>query len=77
MATRYPVSDQAIEKADLAFEHHEVSPDQFERLNETRKKCRELAETVLLCCPPGREQALAMTKLEEVMFWANAGISRG
>jgi hypothetical protein len=26
--------------------------------------------------PPGREQSLAITKLEEAMMWANAGIAR-
>ncbi len=26
--------------------------------------------------PPGREQALALTKLEEAMMWAIAGIER-
>lgn len=26
--------------------------------------------------PDGREKALALTKLEEVVFWGNAGIAR-
>jgi len=33
-----------------------------------------LAVTDLL--PEGREQALALTKIEEALFWANAGIAR-
>ena len=26
--------------------------------------------------PEGREQAIALTKIEEALFWANAGIAR-
>jgi hypothetical protein len=33
-------------------------------------------ELVELTGPPTREQSLAITKLEEAMFWANAAIAR-
>lgn len=35
-----------------------------------------LAELIVEVVPPGREQALALTKVEEAMFWANAGLAR-
>ena len=41
-----------------------------------RAHIRYAAKTVLRVVPPGREQSLAITKLEEAMFWANAGIAR-
>ena len=41
-----------------------------------RTKCEELAQFLLTTVPTGREQANAITKLEEVMMWANAGLAR-
>lgn len=41
-----------------------------------RDACLSTAEELRLLVPPGREQSLAITKLEEAMFWANAGIAR-
>lgn len=41
-----------------------------------RHECFQLAKIIVEKVPPGREQELALTKLEEVMFWANAGIAR-
>jgi hypothetical protein len=34
------------------------------------------AQTLVACCPPGRELSLALTKLEEAVMWANAAIAR-
>jgi hypothetical protein len=43
-----------------------------------RKKARELAELIdqVLPAAAGREKAAAITKCEEAMFWACAGICR-
>ncbi|MEU0912146.1 Acb2/Tad1 domain-containing protein [Streptomyces althioticus] len=41
-----------------------------------RQGCRRLADHLNELLPEGREKALAITKLEEVMFWSNAAIAR-
>lgn len=41
-----------------------------------RVHCADLAHFIDENVPDGREKALAITKLEEVMFWANAAIAR-
>ena len=35
-----------------------------------------LAQQINNYCPEGREKSLAITKLEEAIFWANASIAR-
>jgi hypothetical protein len=39
-------------------------------------RIRELALYLNQTLPEGREKSLAITHLEEVMFWSNAGIAR-
>lgn len=41
-----------------------------------RQGCRQLADALNELLPDGREKALAITHLEETMFWANAAIAR-
>lgn len=37
---------------------------------------KSLAELFVKATPTSREQSLALTKLEEAVFWANAAIAR-
>jgi hypothetical protein len=41
-----------------------------------RNACFDLAVLINKKCPDCREQAVAITKLEEVMMWANTAITR-
>jgi len=41
-----------------------------------RQACRRLADFLNEKLPDGREKSLAITHLEEVMFWGNAGLAR-
>ncbi|MEU4986586.1 MULTISPECIES: hypothetical protein [unclassified Streptomyces] len=59
------------------FTHHPpTTPERANAHATVRGACAGLAATIVDHCPPGREQALAVTKIEEAMFWANAGIAR-
>lgn len=58
------------------FTYHTPKGTQQERYAAIRAKQKELAELIVAATPPSREQSTALTKLEEVGFWANAGIAR-
>ncbi|MGC5343658.1 DUF7681 family protein [Streptomyces sp. DT171] len=59
------------------FAFHAATTDEKRNAHATvRAACHGLAELVDQLCPAGREQALAVTKVEEAMFWANAALSR-
>lgn len=61
---------------DVRFNAHPVDDDGGGRLEAVRGAMRRAAVTVAESVPEGREHSLALTKLEEAMFWANAGIAR-
>jgi len=65
------------DEIDNRFNHHPPATD--ERANahrQVRDLCAVLAEGLNVLVPEGREKALALTNLEQVMFWANAGVAR-
>lgn len=64
------------EELDIRFTYHAPTGDQPERYTKIGAKVRELADLIVEICPPSREQSVAMTHLEDVRMWANAGIAR-
>lgn len=56
--------------------HAPTSPIRASEHASVRESCSMLAGLLNDIVPEGREKALALTKLEEVMFWANAAIAR-
>jgi hypothetical protein len=41
-----------------------------------REAARDFAAYIYARIPEGREKAIAITKVEEALYWANAGIAR-
>lgn len=67
----------APEEIDNRFVYHPPTDDKTRETHEfVRTTFRLAAETINNILPEGREKAIAMTKLEEGMFWANAAIAR-
>jgi hypothetical protein len=58
------------------IKYHRPDADAIERIAAMRGQALNWSKVILGFVPPGREQALALTKIEEALFWANAGIAR-
>lgn len=62
---------------DNRFDYHPPKDNETVKEHEdVRSYCRNLAIAFDNILPVGREKSLAITKLEEAMFWANAAIAR-
>lgn len=58
------------------FKYHAPKEGQPEIYMKIREKAKELAYLIDELVPNSREKSLAMTKLEESVMWANAGVAR-
>jgi hypothetical protein len=68
-----------VNEADLVnrFKFHPANTDKRKTDHETiRDRCLTLSLIFNNLCPDGRELSLAVTSLEDAMFWANAAIAR-
>ena len=59
------------------FGFHSVDDLQQKKIENGRDEFIATAEWIVKYVPVGREQALALTALEEASMWANKAIARG
>lgn len=58
------------------FSYHVPTEDQVWKYNKIRQAAKHFAYLIDRNCPSNREKSLAMTNLEQAIFWANASIAR-
>lgn len=64
---------------DIAYRfafHAAPTPEKRDEHTSARQILRRAADELNDLVPDGREKSIVMTKLEEAMFWANAGLAR-
>lgn len=73
----YEINDGRQADLDKRFTYHNPRGKEIaDRYVLIRGAGMQLAEIVLRNTPECREQSLALTKIEEAIMWANAGIAR-
>jgi hypothetical protein len=73
---KYEFSKKTMDDLNVRFTYHQPKDDQIPRYQEIRGRAELLALRLCQLCPESRELSLALTKLDEVVFWANAAIAR-
>ncbi len=76
MIPAHIITEPVAAELEKRFTYHAPKNDQPERYVALREKAKELATMVVQYTPSSREQATALTKIEESCFWANAAIAR-
>lgn len=65
-----------LSELEKRFTYHPPKEGQPTKYEGIRREALTMAILNEGACPDSREKALAMTKLEEVVMWANASIAR-
>jgi len=58
------------------FTFHLATPNSEQHMKVLKLQAKDLGVSILNLTPKCRERSLALTKLEEVIMWANSGICR-
>lgn len=72
----YPTPQDVVNRIEDTFTYHSPVGDQAQRYVLLREKAKEFAYLIVGLSPPGREQSLALTKLEEAVMHVNSAVAR-
>lgn len=72
----YTADQRTVDQIENNFKYHSPKDDQPERYPILRDAGKDLAYKIITLTPPSREQSLALTNLEQAIFWANAAVAR-
>jgi len=72
----YEITNVIGIQIERTFTYHSPKDDQPERYVKLRDEAKNLAYLIVRNTPTSREQSLALTHLEEAIFYANAAIAR-
>lgn len=75
-ADMYTVSERVSKQLQHTFTYYSPEGNQPQRYQRIRDEAGKLAHLIACSTPESREQSLALTKLEEAIFFANASIAR-
>lgn len=67
-----------LEQTDIEnrFTYHPPSEERVVKHIQIREHGKAIVELLNEMVPDGREKSLAITKIEEAIMWANAGLAR-
>jgi hypothetical protein len=63
------------EEIDRRLDYHPPTPEQVPIYEAMRPEFKRLVEFVVETTPPGREQSVAITFIEDAQMWANKAIA--
>jgi hypothetical protein len=73
---KYEINENTKKQIQNNFTYHSPKDDQPGRYVIIRDAAKNLAMLIAEQTPYSREQSLAITNLEQAIFWANAAIAR-
>ncbi len=80
MDTSIPIDDnrrlELKRRIENDFTYHPPTPEQVKKYEVLRENAKYFAHLIVELTPLGREQSLALTHLEDVVYCANAAIAR-